>query len=258
MKNGYDESSGRDDIHSLLSDLKEGRVSIEEAELYLKKKPVIDLGFASIDSHRGLRTGVKEVIYGAGKSADQIKGIVRAMKEAGQENILITRLSSDKASEIQKEIPFDYYEDAGTGIVGKLREPDGIGKIAVVTAGTSDITVAEEAFRTALFLGNEAVRVYDVGVAGIHRLFARIDDIMTAKVIIAIAGMEGALASVVGGLAACPVIAVPSSVGYGASFGGISALLSMLNSCASGVSVVNIDNGFGAAFQASLINHIKA
>lgn len=258
MENSNKEAFGRDDIRDLLCGLKEGRVSIEEVELFIRKKPLIDLGYANIDTQRGIRTGVKEVIYGAGKSAGQIKGIVEAMKEAGQENILITRLSPEKASEIRKELSFDYYEDAKAGIVGSVREPDGIGRIAVVTAGTSDIAVAEEACITALFLGNEVVRVYDVGVAGIHRLFSRIDDIMSARVIIAIAGMEGALASVVGGLASCPVIAVPSSVGYGASFGGVSALLSMINSCANGISVVNIDNGFGAAYQASLINHIRA
>ncbi len=248
--------SEKNNISKLLSDVKEGRISIEEAELLLKKKPFMDLGFANIDTQREQRTGIGEVVYGAGKTAGQIKDIVSAMKDGGQENILITRLSPDKAEELSGVPSFSFYAEGSIGIIGKKREPDGIGRIAVVTAGTSDIPVAEEAAHTAEFLGNETVRIYDVGVAGLHRLLARVDDIMSAKVVIAIAGMEGALASVVGGLCSCPVIAVPTSVGYGASFGGISALLSMINSCANGISVVNIDNGYGAAYQASLINHI--
>ena len=169
--------------------------------------------------------------------------------------ILITRLSPEKAQVICRRYPADWHPDAGIAVLGEFPEPDGIGRIAVISGGTSDIPVAEEAAITAQALGNEVIRIYDVGVAGLHRLLAHLDEIMSASVIIAVAGMEGALASVVGGLAECPVIAVPTSVGYGASFGGVSALLSMLNSCASGVSVVNIDNGFGAGYQASLINH---
>lgn len=177
--------------------------------------------------------------------------------EHGQKNVLITRLSSDSASEVKKSLPLEYFEMGKIGLIGGFPKPDGYGKIVIITGGTSDMPVAEEAALTAAALGNEVVRLYDVGVAGLHRLLSHTDEIMSARAIIAIAGMEGALASVVGGLASAPVIAVPTSVGYGAAFEGLSALLSMLNSCASGVSVVNIDNGFGAAYQASLINHLK-
>ncbi|MBR1876773.1 MAG: nickel pincer cofactor biosynthesis protein LarB [Lachnospiraceae bacterium] len=245
------------DTKKLLEDVRQGRVTVDDALLLLKKEPFTDLGFAKPDMHRGILQGAGEVIYGAGKTSVQIVNIIKAMKESGQENVLITRLSDDKAADIKKEIPVEYFPEAGIAIAGKCREIDGIGRIAVVSAGTSDMRVAEEAFLTARFLGNEVIRIYDAGVAGIHRLFARLDDIMSAKVVIAVAGMEGALASVVGGLCEAPVIAVPTSVGYGASFNGLSALLSMLNSCASGVSVVNIDNGFGAGYQASLINHVS-
>ena len=198
------------------------------------------------------------MIYGAGKTPAQMLGILRTMQAHGQKTILITRLREEAAEEIGREIPLQYDKTAGVGIVGTLPQPDGIGRIAVVTGGTSDIPVAEEAALTAQALGNEVLRLYDVGVAGLHRLLSNLDEIMSASVVIAIAGMEGALASVVGGLVDCPVIAVPTSVGYGASFGGVSALLSMLNSCASGVSVVNIDNGFGAGYLASRINHMEA
>ena len=207
--------------------------------------------------HRRIRQGTAEVIYGAGKTPEQMIGIIDVMKENGQDRILITRLSGEAAQEIQKSHPLHYYEEAGVGILGNLPEPDGIGTIVVATGGTSDIPVAEEAALTAQILGNQVIRLYDVGVAGLHRTLAHLDEIMSASVIIAIAGMEGALASVIGGLADCPVIAVPTSVGYGASFHGLSALLSMLNSCASGVSVVNIDNGFGAGYLANMINHMR-
>ena len=226
--------------------------------LKLKLKPFEDIGYAKVDTHRSVRQGVAEVIYGAGKTTEQITGIAKKMLENGQKTILITRLSKESAEEIQKELPLDYKSDAHIGIIGEKAKASGIGKIVVATGGTSDIPVAEEAAITAETFGNEVVRLYDVGVAGLHRLLARIDDIMSASVIIAIAGMEGALASVIGGLADCPVIAVPTSVGYGASFNGLSALLSMLNSCASGVSVVNIDNGFGAGYLAHMINHMKS
>lgn len=248
----------KDDIRDLLEGVRNGNVSVEQAILKLKEAPFEDIGFASIDTHRRLRQGVSEVIYGAGKTADQIRGIVTTMIENGQDSILITRLDRNKYDEIADLEGIRYHEDARIATVGAPHDPDGTGKIVVVTAGTSDIPVAEEAAVTAWFLGNDVVRIYDVGVAGLHRLLSRLDDIMTATVIIAIAGMEGALASVVGGLADCPVIAVPTSVGYGASFEGLSALLSMLNSCASGVSVVNIDNGFGAGYMAGMINHISA
>ena len=245
------------EIKQLLEEVRNGKVSVEEALLQIKKQPFEDLGFAKVDLHRKLRQGTAEVIYGAGKTAEQICGIINSMKVSGQKNILITRLDEEKAREVNLQTFLDYKKDARIGIVGEFPEPDGIGKILVATGGTSDIPVAEEAAVTAEFLGNSVTRLYDVGVAGLHRLLSHLDEIMSASVIIAVAGMEGALASVIGGLADCPVIAVPTSVGYGASFSGLSALLSMLNSCASGVSVVNIDNGFGAGFLASRINHIK-
>lgn len=246
------------DIRLLLEKVKDGSVSVEDALLSIKKQPFEDIGYAKVDFHRGVRQGAPEVIYGAGKTPEQIKGIVESMLKNKQETILITRLSKESAEIISKSFELDYRENARIGIVGKLPKPTGIGKIVVATGGTSDIPVAEEAALTAEAHGNEVVRLYDVGVAGLHRLLAHMDEIMSASVIIAIAGMEGALASVIGGLADCPVIAVPTSVGYGASFNGLSALLSMLNSCASGVSVVNIDNGFGAGYQASMINHMEA
>jgi NCAIR mutase (PurE)-related protein len=247
-------------IKNILKSVQNGRMSVEEAMLKLKTAPFEDIGFAKVDLHRTLRQGVAEVIFGAGKTAEQIIGIVDVMLTYGQSTILITRLSPEAADTIKNASMYDldYHEDAKIGIIGAIPKPDGIGKIVVATGGTSDIPVAEEAALTAEVLGNEVTRLYDVGVAGLHRLLAHLDDIMSASVIIAIAGMEGALASVIGGLADCPVIAVPTSIGYGASFGGISALLSMLNSCASGVSVVNIDNGFGAGYMASMINHMGA
>jgi len=242
-----------DDIKKLLEKVRSGEISPEDAEAQLKIKPFIDLGFAKPDTHRGVRQGTPEVIYGAGKTADQIREIADALIEAGQKTVIVTKLDQEKASAagISK-----YYDTARIGIYGDIPSPDTDGKVLVLTAGTSDMPVAEEAAVTAELLGNNVTRLYDVGVAGIHRLLSHTEEIMDAKVIIAIAGMEGALASVVGGLADCPVIAVPTSVGYGASFEGMAALLSMLNSCASGVSVVNIDNGFGAGYLASMINHI--
>jgi hypothetical protein len=243
----------QNDIKKLLQRVSDGTISVDDAILALKNEPFEDLGYAKPDFHRKVRQGVSEVIYGAGKTAEQIIGISKAFIEKGQKDILITRLDENKAEEIGKEIHVDYKAAARIGIIGKMPSARA-GKIVVATGGTSDVPVAEEAAVTAEMFGNNVVRLYDVGVSGIHRLLAHTDEIMTARVIIAIAGMEGALASVIGGLADCPVIAVPTSVGYGASFGGVAALLSMLNSCASGVSVVNIDNGFGAAYQASMIN----
>lgn len=244
------------DIRKLLEDVRTGAVSVEDAALKLKTKPFEDIGYAKVDMHRKLRQGAAEVIYGAGKTPEQILGIVEAMLRNGQETVLITRLSREAAEEIQKVRQLDYRGEARCGVIGKFPPADGIGRVVVATGGTSDIPVAEEAALTAEILGSEVVRLYDVGVAGLHRTLAHLDDIMSASVIIVIAGMEGALASVIGGLADCPVIAVPTSVGYGASFHGLSALLAMLNSCASGVSVVNIDNGFGAGFLANRINHM--
>lgn len=244
------------DIRNILEGVSDGTVSIDEALLKLKMKPFEDIGYAKVDMHRKLRQGAAEVIYGAGKTPEQIIGIADAMLKNGQKTILITRLSAEAAGIVSAAHPLQYHQDARCGVIGEMPAPSGIGKIVVATGGTSDIPVAEEAALTAEVHGNEVVRLYDVGVAGLHRTLAHLDEIMSASVIVAIAGMEGALASVIGGLADCPVIAVPTSVGYGASFNGLSALLSMLNSCASGVSVVNIDNGFGAGYLASMINHI--
>ncbi|MGN0673121.1 MAG: nickel pincer cofactor biosynthesis protein LarB [Anaerovoracaceae bacterium] len=245
------------EIRDLLESVKEGTVSVEDALREIKLQPYEDLGYAKPDLHRKKLQGASEVIYGAGKTAAQIAGIIESFRKNGEENILITRLDPAKADEVAETCEFTYYEEGQIGIAGRKAEPSGIGKIVVATGGTSDIPVAEEAALTAEFLGNEVVRLYDVGVAGLHRILSNMDYIMEASVVIAIAGMEGALASVIGGMADCPVIAVPTSVGYGASFGGIAALLSMLNSCASGVSVVNIDNGFGAGYLAGMINHMK-
>jgi NCAIR mutase (PurE)-related protein len=239
----------------ILQKIQAGEISPEDALLKLRTEPFEDLGYAKLDHHRELRQGIPEVIYGAGKTSEQITGIVNAMLGRGQRLILITRLSQDIAGEVTASVPLQYHQTARIGIIGEIPQPDGIGTIVVATGGTSDMPVAEEAALTAEALGNSVIRLYDVGVAGLHRLLSRLNDIMDARVIIAIAGMEGALASVVGGLADCPVIGVPTSVGYGASFNGLSALLTMLNSCASGVCVVNIDNGFGAGYLASMINH---
>ena len=245
------------DARTLLEGVKAGTVSIDEALLELRKKPFEDIGFAKVDLHRRLRQGAAEVIYGQGKTPEQIIGIMGAMKDNGQENVLITRLSEEAAEAISAIHPITYHKEARIAIAGRMPDPDGIGTIVIATGGTSDIPIAEEAALTAEALGNKVTRLYDVGVAGLHRTLSHLDEIMGATVVIAIAGMEGALASVLGGLTDAPVIAVPTSVGYGAAFGGLAALLSMLNSCASGVSVVNIDNGFGAGYLASMINHIN-
>lgn len=247
----------RNDTKAILEAVQKGEMTVEEALLVLKKAPFDDIGYAKVDTHRTVRQGAAEVIFGAGKTVGQMLGIVEQMKKNGQQTILITRLSEESAEQISAVYEMDYHKDAGIGLIGSMPAPNGIGKIVVATGGTSDIPVAEEAALTAEVYGNKVTRLYDVGVAGLHRLLAHLDDIMSASVVIAVAGMEGALASVIGGLVDCPVIAVPTSVGYGASFGGLSALLSMLNSCASGVSVVNIDNGFGAGYLASRINHME-
>ena len=244
------------ELKHLLTQIADGKLSVDDAVLKFKTMPFEDLGFAKLDHHRSIRQGAAEVIYGAGKTSEQIVDIAKKLLENNQQTVLITRMSREAANEAEKYLPFKYYEVCRIGIAGEMPKPDTETEIVVATGGTSDIPVAEEAAITAEALGNKVIRLYDVGVAGIHRLFAHSEEIMKAKVIIAIAGMEGALASVIGGIADCPVIAVPTSIGYGASFGGLSALLSMLNSCASGVSVVNIDNGFGAGYLASMINHI--
>ena len=309
------------DLQKLLEAVAAGEQTVEQAVAKLNVEPFSDLGFAKVDHHRGIRQGVSEVIYGEGKTPDQIAGIVANMLDRGQERILITRIGAQAAQEVEQllseglsygvegdeadaagtslesvkgekaanegalgatgadvpmfgaeegaeddveaeaadvpELPvFTYYDVPRVATVGEAPEPDGAGAIIVACGGTSDLYVAEEAALTAEMLGNQVIRLYDVGVAGLHRLLAHQEELASARVVVAVAGMEGALASVIGGLVSCPVIAVPTSVGYGASLGGLSALLAMLNSCASGVSVVNIDNGFGAGYQASLINHL--
>lgn len=304
---GGEGAAMNEETKTILEAVRDGTLSVDEALIKLKIEPLQDLGYAKVDLQRKMRTGTAEVIYGEGKTPEQIAGIVRAMRYHGQNRILITRIDAEKAGSLkaimENELAFMavastdrrddgfvreaasnqrgvdikgktsdiaysaspeanadvfiYRTDARIATIGNPPEPDGLGTILVATGGTSDIPVAEEAALTAEFLGNKVNRVYDIGVAGLHRLMPHITDIMEASVIITIAGMEGALASVVGGLADCPVIAVPTSVGYGASFKGISALLAMLNSCASGVSVVNIDNGFGAGFLANRINHMR-
>ena len=250
------------DLKGVLQQVSEGSLTVDDALLHLKELPFKnlkgfeDIGFAKVDLHRKVRQGAAEVIYGAGKTPEQIAAIAKVMLNNNQRNILITRLDASQAESLLKLLNFKYYAEAKVGVIGGMPEPDGMGDIVIATGGTSDIPVAEEAALTAEVLGNKVKRLYDVGVAGLHRMLAHIDDIMTARVIIAVAGMEGALASVIAGLADCPVIAVPTSIGYGASFNGIAALLAMLNSCASGVTVVNIDNGFGAGYTASMINHL--
>ena len=244
------------DWKNLLEAVRDGEVPVEEALLQLKMAPFADIGYAKVDLHRKLRQGAAEVIYGAGKTPEQTCGIADVLRENGQETILITRLSPESAAAVERRCPLRYCPEARAAVIGPTPDPDGLGTIVIATGGTSDLPVAEEAALTAEVLGNRVTRLYDVGVAGLHRTLAHLEELMSASVVIAIAGMEGALASVIGGLVECPVIAVPTSVGYGASFHGLSALLSMLNSCASGVSVVNIDNGFGAGFLASRINHM--
>lgn len=246
----------KQEILELLRRVADGSVSPQEALLDLKEAPFEDLDYAKIDFHRGVRQGAAEVIYGEGKTPEQILGIVEKMGERGCRNILVTRIGRETADYLTQAVPMDYYEIPRLGIAFPKKQ-EKRGNIVVVTGGTSDMAVSEEAALTAEASGNRVTRVYDVGVAGLHRLLANLDVLMQARCVIAVAGMEGALASVVGGLVDCPVIAVPTSVGYGASFGGLSALLSMLNSCASGCSVVNIDNGFGAGFLASRINQME-
>lgn len=242
-------------LKELIEQIRSGRITTDSALERLKKLPFEDLGYAKVDYHRCLRNGVPEVIYCQGKTVEQIQGIVERLARYHC-NILATRADSNVHAGILKVTEDCQYHAMARIVVVKPRPTATQGLIAVVCAGTSDLPVAEEAAVTCETLGNRIIRLYDVGVAGLHRLLHVCDDLFKANVAIVIAGMEGALASVVGGLVSCPVIGVPTSVGYGASFGGIAALLSMLNSCASGVSVVNIDNGFGAGYQASLINKI--
>jgi len=242
------------DIKTLLEQYKAGALDVEDILARLSSVEMEDMGFAKIDLSRKHRTGIPEIIFAGGKTPEQVEKIVLRMFQQG-EDILATRVTPEMYEIIRKSLPAVVYHPLSKTLVYQPVKPEvKEGSICVITAGTSDIPVAEEAVVTAEFLGNKVVPIYDVGVAGIHRLFHRIDAIREARVIIVVAGMEGALASVVGGLVDKPVIGVPTSIGYGANFGGLSALLSMLNSCASGISVVNIDNGFGAACQAHLIN----
>jgi len=246
----------REQMLEALRDVQAGRMEPEAALKLLVQAPYEDIGYAKIDHHRGLRNGVGEVIYGAGKTAEQIADIAGHMVAAGGGNILVTRLDGDKAARVAQAVPLFYDPLARLGVVNRNPRPL-VGSVVVASGGTSDLPVCEEAALTAETLGSRVTRLYDVGVAGLHRLLSHLDELQSARAVVAVAGMEGALASVVGGLVDCPVIAVPTSVGYGASFGGISALLSMLNACASGISVVNIDNGFGAGYLANRINRMK-
>lgn len=244
-------------LEKILNQVASGEVHTADAMELLKELPFQELGFAKIDQHRNLRTGYPEAIFCQGKTKEQVASIVEKMME-NNTNIIATRASREIFEEVKKVAPDAIYHELPRIIVVKRLEITTSEKvIAVVSAGTADIPVAEEAAITAEIIGNKVERIYDVGVAGIHRLLAKAEQIRNANVIIVVAGMEGALASVVGGLVDKPVIAVPTSVGYGASFGGISALLTMLNSCATGVGVVNIDNGFGAGYLASNINKLK-
>lgn len=243
------------DVRALLENVKAGTTSIEEATKTLRTLPFEDLGYAKVDHHRAVRQGAPEVIYGAGKTPEQVRGIVSAMLARGAKNILVTR-SNDAQVEAVQDLHenIQWHPIPRVLIINRvLEEPTG-GTVLVCAAGTSDMSVCEEAALTAELMGARVKRLYDVGVAGIHRLLSHVDEIMSANVLIAVAGMEGALPSVLAGLVDRPVIAVPTSVGYGANFGGLSALLTMINSCASGISVVNIDNGFGAGYLAAMIN----
>lgn len=243
-------------LQNILNQVASGEIATPEAMELLKDLPFQELGFANIDEHRNIRTGFPETVYCEGKTPDQVAAIMGRLNKNNL-NILGTRASREAFDKVKNVVPeAEYHESARLIVVKRTNRVANEKIIAVVTAGTSDIPVAEEAAITAETMGNRVDRIYDVGVAGIHRLFARMDRIRAANVIIVVAGMEGALASVVGGLVDKPVIAVPTSVGYGASFGGVSALLTMLNSCAAGVGVVNIDNGFGAACLASSINQL--
>ncbi len=242
-------------LKSILDQVQKGQITVDDGVKKLKDFPYQDLGFAKVDHHRELRKGFPEIIYGLGKTEDQIKKIAHAILDKGS-NLLITKIEESAYMGLKKNLPQLTYNELAKAAFFKQKEtPSGRGKIVIVTAGTSDIPIAEEAYVTCEILGNTTEKLYDVGVAGIHRLFGEMDKLKMAKVIITVAGMEGALPSVIAGFTNIPIIAVPTSVGYGASFKGMAALLAMLNSCPGGVGVVNIDNGFGAAYLASLINH---
>ena len=246
----------REELLRALNAVRDGSMTPEDAVGMIDRAPFEDVGFAKIDHHRQLRNGAAEVIYGEGKTAAQIAVIAERLTGAGASNILVTRLDAEKAAEVAARVPLHYEPVARVGIVDRKPRPL-TGRVVVASGGTSDLPVCEEAALTAETLGSRVIRLYDVGVAGLHRLLAHVEDLQSARCVVAVAGMEGALASVIGGLVNCPVIAVPTSVGYGANFGGLSALLSMLNACAAGISVVNIDNGFGAGYLANRINQMK-
>ena len=243
------------DTQRLLEQVKSGEISIDEAQLRLKDLPYEDIGFAKLDHHRSLRSGFGEVIYCSGKTCEQV-GVIFSRFAASGTNVLGTRATREQFEAVNKLLPGSEFDPLSGIIQHYIKKPELTGKIAVCTGGTSDLPVAEEAAKTCEFFGSYVERIYDVGVAGLHRLLSQLDNIRDANCVIAVAGMEGALGGVVAGLVDMPVVAVPTSVGYGANFGGLSALLTMLNSCAEGVGVVNIDNGFGAAYLACQINRL--
>ena len=246
-------------LKEMLERVRRSETSIDEALEELTHLPFAAAEDAHVDHHRALRTGFPEVVFGEGKTVSQLISIVTELERGGH-NVLVTRLDADRAAAVREKIPHSQYQDKARCLVLRQKpvEPSSARPIAVITAGTSDVPVAEEAALTAELAGNEVMRIYDVGVAGVHRLLGRLQQIRSAAVLVVVAGMEGALPSVVSGLVSAPVIAVPTSVGYGASFNGVTALLAMLSSCAAGVTVVNIDNGFGAGYAAATINRIGA
>lgn len=243
------------EVKEVLEQVRAGRMSVDDAEAYFRRQPLEELGYAKLDTHRKLRSGFAEVVYCSGKADEHLLQIYREIYDVEKE-VLGTRASKEQAALIQEHFPEAEYDSMSCILKIEKKEKKKIGKIAVCTAGTADIPVAEEAAQTAEFFGNYVERIYDVGVSGIHRLLAKAEDIQSAMCVVAVAGMEGALASVIGGLVDKPVIAVPTSVGYGASMNGLSALLTMINSCANGIAVVNIDNGYGAGYMASQINRL--
>ena len=245
-------------LREMLERVASGELTAEEAVEKIRLSPFEDLGYAKVDSHRGVRQGENEVIFAQGKTDEQLFGIVSHMLKSGAKSVLLTRLSKESAAELKEKVELFYDELSKIGIAGERPEKENVGNIVIATGGTTDIPVAEEAALTAEYYGSKVTRLYDVGVAGIHRLLENAKLLMSAKVVIAAAGMEGALASVIGGLVDCPVIALPTSVGYGSSFEGLAALLSMLNACSNGIGVVNIDNGFGAGYLASMINKLSS
>ncbi|MCX4326658.1 MAG: nickel pincer cofactor biosynthesis protein LarB [Lachnospiraceae bacterium] len=243
------------ETREILNQVKNGMMSVEDAEKYFKKQPFEEMGYAKLDSHREIRSGFPEVVFCSGKPDGYLKSIYQKLYELNGE-VFGTRASLHQYRLVREVLPDVVYDEVSHILKIELKDKEHNGKIAVCSAGTADIPVAEEAAQTAEYFGTEVERVYDVGVSGIHRLFARIDVLQEANCVVAVAGMEGALASVIGGLVSRPVIAVPTSVGYGASFNGLSALLTMINSCANGIAVVNIDNGYGAGYIAAQINRL--